>query len=202
MAPSFHELGSRSNSYDRLSDQGPGWRLGGMPMIKHADSHLDHALTEAQIDHLFAAFADRGEFFIAELELPVELGTVPCGLHGPKMGDPPVPDHEVTRERRGERAWSSRLVERPVRQVRTVTVIAGPHAGEACVLFTAFGGPLAPQEPGDVRRQLEELERTRGALSDRSPESAEHTAVYAQIVALREKRAAADTFWSEHALSR
>lgn len=38
---------------------------------------------------------------------------------------------------------------RAPRQVRTVTVIAGPHDGQPCVLFTAFGGPLAPQEPGD-----------------------------------------------------
>lgn len=171
-------------------------------MTKHADSHLDHALTEAQTAHLLATFADRTAFFIATIELPLELGTVPCGLHGPIMGDPPLAELEVTHAVRGDRAWKSRLVDRAARQVRTVTVIAGPHAGEPCVLYTAFGGPLAPQEPGDVRRQLEELERKRGALPDRSPESAEHTAIYAQIVALREKRAAADVFWAEHALSR
>ena len=33
--------------------------------------------------------------------------------------------------------------------VRTVTVIAGPHEGDPCVLYTAYGGPCAPREPGD-----------------------------------------------------
>lgn len=92
------------------------------------------------------------------------------------MGDPPVDETEVRHERRGNRAWTSRLVERPERPTRTITVIAGPHeepcplttsawnllhqaacttcagVGEikhACILYTAFGGPAAPQEPGD-----------------------------------------------------
>lgn len=124
----------------------------------------------------------------------VQLGTVPCGLWGPIMGDPPIDEAEVQHAPRGNRAWTSRLVDRPARQTRAVTVIAGPHeekcprcggSGEcisldiqspqptkspygsnpmtyacsdcagtgtkrhACILYTAFGGPAAPQEPGD-----------------------------------------------------
>ena len=149
-------------------------------MIKHQDSHVDHGLTEAQLRYLLGRFADRQSFFLETIELPEDLGSVPCGLWGPCMGDPPVEDAEVTRASRGTRVWPSRLVERPTRSTRQVTVIAGPHEEKcgvcsgsgrlahgqgfgfsvpcqchggtikhACVLYTAFGGPSTPQEPGD-----------------------------------------------------
>ena len=155
-------------------------------MIKHRDSHVDHGLTENQLRHLLDHFADRSAFFIETIELPEDLGTVPCGLYGPIMGDAPVKEADVGHEHRGNRAWKSRLVDLPTRPTRKVTVIAGPHeekcprcggSGECvsldipygahpmtyacsvckgagtqkhdCILFTAFGGPSAPQEPGD-----------------------------------------------------
>lgn len=118
-------------------------------MIKHKDSHVDHGLTEGQLRYLLDRFADRTSFFIETIELPEDLGSVPCGLYGPIMGDPPIAEADVHHERRGARAWTSRLVERPSRPTRKVTMIAGPHEEHACILYTAFGGPLAPQEPGD-----------------------------------------------------
>lgn len=147
-------------------------------MIEHKESHLDHGLSGAQVDYIMERFADRQSFFIETLTLPRELGTIPCGLYGPEMGDSPIGDSEVTYEPRGSRAWNSRLIDLPTRQQHQVTVIAGPHEepcwhcdgsggiGEwkaripcgtcdhgkvkhACILYTAFGGPLAPQEPGD-----------------------------------------------------
>lgn len=118
-------------------------------MIKHRDSHIDHGLTEAQLHHLLERFADREEFFVETLTLPDDLGTVPCGLYGPLVSDPSVREDDVTYASRGERAWRSRLIDLPPRQQHAVTVIAGPHDGHACVLYTAFGGPAAPQEPGD-----------------------------------------------------
>ena len=137
-------------------------------MLKlHKDSHLDHGLTDAQRDYLVARFADRDGFFIETIELPDELGTVPCGLYGPKMSDAPVPPHDAPsaiyrtagsgvspyahtwRGRRGGRSWPSSLISLPPRPTRDVTVIAGPHDGESCVLYTAFGGPATPQEPDD-----------------------------------------------------
>lgn len=118
-------------------------------MKKHAASHFDHGLTEAQIDHLMKLFADREAFFIETVELSEELGTVPCGLFGPIMGDAQVVAADVTYAKRGARAWDSRLVDRAPRPSRLVTIIAGPHGDEPCIVYTAFGGPLAPQEPGD-----------------------------------------------------
>jgi hypothetical protein len=118
-------------------------------LIKHPDSHVDHGLTEAQLSHLFERFADHEGFFLETITLPPELGTVPCNLYGPLVGDPAIREDEVTYARRGDRAWDSRLIDLPPRQQHEVTVIAGPHDGHPCVLYTAFGGPTAPQEPSD-----------------------------------------------------
>lgn len=150
-------------------------------MIKHRDSHVDHGLTNGQLHYLLDHFADRSGFFIETVTLPRDLGTVPCGLYGPLMGDPAIREDEINYAHRGTRAWDSRLINLPPRQQHEVTVIAGPHeetcptcAGSgrlahghgfgasvpcnrceggkikhACVLYTAFGGPSAPQEPGD-----------------------------------------------------
>ncbi len=115
----------------------------------HRESHLDHALSQEQIGHLLALFKDKDGFFIETVTLPAELGTVPCGLYGPVMGDEPVPESEVVYEQRDRRAYSSRLVKRQSRPCRQITVIAGPQDGQNCVLFTAFGGQQAPQELGD-----------------------------------------------------
>jgi len=161
-------------------------------MKKHAESHLDHGLTQPQIDHIFKLFEDRREFFTATIELPPELGTAPCALWGPAMGDPEIEEfgalklppgdyiidrlgHDftghVTHGKRGARAWDSRLIDLPMRPSRKVFVVAGPHEEHACILYTAYAGPEAPQEPGSL--------------------TPEHP-----------KYAACSDFWKVHALSR
>lgn len=173
-------------------------------MKTHKDSHLDHGLTEAQIAHVLARFADREAFTLETIELPPELGTVPCGLHGPIMGDDAVSDAECVHATRGERAWTSRLCERAPRQVRTVTVIAGPHDGEACVVYTMFGGPPAPQEPGELERQLSEVLATeRTALAAMAGSAGAGDAPESpKVTELRRKIRASCPFWRDHALSR
>jgi len=118
-----------------------------MKIVK--DSHLDHGLSKEVVEFILDYFKNKDGFFIESVDLPNEIGTVPCGLYGPIMGDDAVAESEVVYEARNGRSYTSRMVEKPFRQVRTVTVIAGPHEGESCVLYTAFGGPLAEQEPGD-----------------------------------------------------
>lgn len=118
-------------------------------MQKHKDTHLDHGLLPQVVDYLMTRFADRAGFFIETIELPPDLGTVPCGLYGPAMGDAPVPSAEVVMRARPPREYTSRLVAMAPRPTRKVTVIAGPHDGLPCVLYTAFGGPLTPKEPND-----------------------------------------------------
>lgn len=117
----------------------------------HKDSHVDHGLSERQLSYILERFGDHRAPFTTTIELPAEYGTVPCGLIGPLVGDAPVTDDEVNMIRRGGRAWLSRCYAKFTypRTSRLVTVIAGEHDGQPCVLFTAFGGPIAPQEPDD-----------------------------------------------------
>jgi hypothetical protein len=120
-------------------------------MILHERSHIDHGLSEAQIAYILELCEGRREYFSLTAELPPHLGTVPCGIYGPVMNDPPIPESAVTYATRGGRRIPSRLISLPPRQVRIITVVGGPRAGLPCVLYTAFGGPAAPREPGDPR---------------------------------------------------
>lgn len=113
------------------------------------DSHLDHGLTENHVAWLRERFAGRDAFFLETVALPVELAPLFCGLHGPLMGDDPIPESECTYEVRGDRVGPSRMCSHERRETRLVTVIAGPHGEDPCVLYTAFGGPSAPREPFD-----------------------------------------------------
>ena len=113
-----------------------------------SDSHLDHALNGRQVDFVKELIANLEEFTIKTVELPDHLGTVPCGLHGPIMGDDPVPGDEVRYEARNGRPGLSRLCDRGERPTRKLSLIVGPHNGDI-ILYTAFGGPVAPREPFD-----------------------------------------------------
>jgi len=113
-----------------------------------SDSHMDHSLTQSHIDFIKAKYASVESFKLETIELSPELSSLPCGLHGPLMGDDPIPEREITYKVRGSRDGESRMCKRGVRKVRTMTVIMGPYEGE-CILYTAFGGPSAPREPFD-----------------------------------------------------
>lgn len=133
-------------------------------MVITSESHLDHGLTQEQIEYIKSVFGDRQEFFKETITLPVDLGTVETALVGPATGMGTVPESAVSYVPRSGRKWVSRVLAVPQTRprVRTVTVIAGPDSGEPCVLYTAYGGPLAPREPGDpdIATQ-EELEESR-----------------------------------------
>jgi len=139
-------------------------------MIITDDSHLDHGLTEDQVAYIMDRFGDREGFFIESFTLPEELGTIASALYGPTAGDAPIHEGDVFYKVRGSRNGQSRMIDAPPREQRRVTVIAGPHEG-ATVLYTAYGGPLAPREPFDVLNEPDEVQRE------------------------------SNTFWAEHALS-
>ena len=126
-------------------------------------AHLDHGLSKKHLDYLLFAFASRDRFFIETIYFPEELDEIPCALYGPTMGDAPLKEGEVFYTRRGDRPNLSRMVHLPSRPTRQVTVIAGPREGLPCALYTAFGGPLAPKEPGDP--SLTEPEEMRKATA-------------------------------------
>lgn len=90
------------------------------------------------------------------MTLPDDLPDLDCGIYGPNVGDPPVQEHEVWYACRVGRRNVSRLVDRPSRPTRTLTVIFGHYRDEGCILFTAFGGPLAPKETTDPSLTEEE----------------------------------------------
>lgn len=128
-------------------------------MKMHADTHLDHGLTQQQIDYLFGFFEHRAGFFVQTIILPDALGTVPCALHLD------VPESEAHYVHRGERTYESRVCERAPYQTNVVTVVAGPADDNdpTVYLFTAYGGPEAPQEPSDPK--CRDVEKSRAFWS-------------------------------------
>jgi hypothetical protein len=125
----------------------------------HEDTHLDHGISGRQLEYILNRFEDHTTFFFETIELPEELGTVMSALYGPKAGDEPIDfgDPDLRWQTRGTRTYLSRTVLRPLRPTRQVTVIAGPHDGRPCVLYTVFGGPVTPKEPNDPTLKLEEM---------------------------------------------
>lgn len=133
-------------------------------------SHLDHGLTVPILAHVLKVFGDREGFFLETITLPEELGQAACALRGPVMGDPPIlsEDAETFLRTRGNRKNLSRMVPWSTVQTSLLTVIAGPVKDEVtgevtdtCVLYTMYGGPLAPKEPGDPTLKPEEEEASR-----------------------------------------
>jgi hypothetical protein len=125
-----------------------------MKIVK--DSHMDHGLCDEIIAEITEKFADKDGFFIETFE--AVSGEAPCGLYGPIVGDAPVDERDVYYTKRGDREYDSRMVKLPMRMTNTITVIAGPHEDDACVLYTAYAGPQAPMEPGDPKQNAAEVE--------------------------------------------
>lgn len=147
----------------------------------HKDSHVDHGIDRRVRDYVRLQFRGRTEFFVETFEYPenhpvypslsdwraihdgtpsyyVDLPPVPCALHMD------VPESEVHYARRGDRQWDSRLCRREPRMVREVTIVAGPHPEDpdaGMVIFTMYGGPAAPREPGDPSLEGEALEEAK-----------------------------------------
>lgn len=132
-----------------------------MGFIIKSESHVDHGIDKKQMEWLQNELKEKKGFFIETLELPARLKTVPCRIYGPVVGDPPVEEKDVYYARRGNRKGKSRLVDWQPRTCRRVTVIAGPHGGDNCVLYTAFGGPPAPKEPCDPTLSGVEMEESK-----------------------------------------
>ena len=111
--------------------------------------HADHDLTKAHKKLVRQELAGwDGSFTIREINLPASLASLPSGLYGPKVGDAPIKEREVVYEVRGDREGPSRLIDAPLRPSRNMVIIAGPGS-QGPVVYTAYGGQLAPREPWD-----------------------------------------------------
>ena len=120
------------------------------PVGKFTVFHGDHGITPEQkewIKNTLFKEAPQG-FFIIQVNIPSELGTVKNALYGPAAGDAPVPESLVSYRPRGDRPWADRVIDLPTRQVDYVQTI-GQRTGDDFELWTIFGGPNAPRNPGD-----------------------------------------------------
>jgi hypothetical protein len=134
--------------------------------------HADHGVSETLLAWAGAPAAPaEGGFFLRTLTIPDGEADLLNGLYGPASGDAPVGDGEVFMAVRSQDRPPSRMVRRPKRPTRLVTII-GVAAPDEVTVFTCYGGPAAEREPGDA-----------SLASD--PSGA----------------AAAAAFWAEHALA-
>jgi len=132
-------------------------------MKLHKESHTDH-VSDTLLGYVLDKFADASGFFTETFTLPDRFESLTSDLYGPIAGDDPIMSSDkLYWEHRGSRPYRSRMINLPPRPTREVTVIAGPFGDEPCVLYTVFGGPLAPKEPDDPtltdeqRRESEEF---------------------------------------------
>jgi hypothetical protein len=122
--------------------------------------HADHGLSEEHLRQAERELVKHG-YGLHVLNFPVET-PAPSDLYGPAAGDSPVLDSEVQMIRRGERRGASRMVARPSRPWHSITVV-GLVEMDKTLVFTAYGGPIAPREPWDTsmtpaeRRESEEF---------------------------------------------
>jgi hypothetical protein len=107
--------------------------------------HADHGIPQHIVDAMLVKYADKTAFFTATEMLDIDI---PMGIYGPIAGDPVVTEEEVQYVRRGNRSTISRMIEKPMRQTRELTIIGGPvnDAGEMAI-YTMYGGPCAEKEP-------------------------------------------------------
>lgn len=117
------------------------------------NSCLDQGISQETVARILKDIGDpsadkSGSRIVLSRKLP-DGQMVPCRLYGPAVGDPPVQEGEVVHNRQEGREYISRLIAKPARQSDTLTLVAGPRDGNPLVLFTAFGGPATPPEPGD-----------------------------------------------------
>ena len=126
--------------------------------------HADHGITGDQINHIQEALVKNTEngFFMTEIIIPEELGTVPCSLYGPLMDDGDVPRAAVKMIKRSEdRPADPLLVGFKTRPVDYVQVIGiRDMKADSFQLFTIYGGPAAPRNPLDesIETDKERLE--------------------------------------------
>ena len=111
--------------------------------------HADHALLEEHAAIARQVCAAHADFFAVTVDIDTPL---PCALYGPLMGDPPVSDWDVYYAPRGNRSGASRMIAKPWRLTKRMTVIG--IGGER--ILTAYGGEMAPREPFDPSMSDEE----------------------------------------------
>lgn len=130
------------------------------------ESHLDHGVSErhiawaigwVRIGIKLGRYAP-DEVHVVTLDLPTESPELP-GLWTALRE---APESEVTYQVRPPRKYASRTTNDRMAWTRHMTVVFGPHGSTPFALYTAYGGPAAPREPGDPSiANMAELEESR-----------------------------------------
>jgi hypothetical protein len=123
--------------------------------------HKDHGITEDQFEYIKRFLKENSPqgFSIQTIQLPSNLGSAANALYGPASGDQPVGEEEVEYIVRGDRPYPDRMINKPMRPTQEVQVI-GVREGEDFTIYTAHGGPLAPQNPKDPNNRDVEAAKT------------------------------------------
>lgn len=132
-----------------------------MKLIIDPRSHMDHGLSTGHLLLIAEGLKQKeeGKLTILQLDIPKHLPKLPCKLRGPIVGMEPIGEGVVEWCQRGAREVLSRMVRHDVLESKmaeyynpesvqtsaVLTAVIGPDG----TLFTAYGGPLAPREPGD-----------------------------------------------------
>lgn len=109
--------------------------------------HADHGVSKETIKWALKTIRPNG-FFLRTLKLPIEHRSLMNALYGPAAGDAPVPESAVFYKKRSADRPASRMIAKPKRKTRLLTLI-GMADGDDIEVFTAYGGPAAEREPGD-----------------------------------------------------
>jgi hypothetical protein len=110
--------------------------------------HADHGVSPATVRWALGQIQPQG-FFLRTLRLPAGHRSLRNALYGPASGDHPVSERDVFYQQRSADRPPSRMIDKPTRPTRLLTVIGMRQGPESIVVFTAYGGPAAEREPGD-----------------------------------------------------
>jgi len=122
--------------------------------------HADHGIQKELMQELVNQIRPSG-FFLKTVELPAGVPDVMSAIYGPIAGDDPVEEGTVTYKKRTPDRPLSRMIDKPMRPTRLVTII-GNEVEDQVTVFTCYGGPAAEREPGDKSlKTMEEIEASR-----------------------------------------
>ena len=131
--------------------------------ILHADHGIPSIMIRDAVRTLVGQGLEQG-FFARTVPIDKEDGQVVNRLRGPASGEPVVPESKVSYSARGDRPWKDRMCTLPATLTRELTIVGTWERSEDYpdgnfTVFTAYGGPLAPQNPEDPSNSDPEASR-------------------------------------------
>ena len=111
--------------------------------------HADHSMDSRSLDWCLSQVQPMG-FFLQTFTIPESHGDAVNALYGPVCGDEPVQGVLLRREGRN---YDDKMIDRPTRPSRLVTVI-GVKEEDGFTVFTAHGGPAAEKNEQQVRQEF------------------------------------------------